>query len=174
MFVGVGQSGEPGDVFFSEPLQVREAGTETFEGREITTGVGPPPPLTDYEIAQLQLLAAQQELEREEQALQLRQLQEEITGLQAYSAVAVELGLPHNAAPELVVAGLAEKGLTPEEVSNWLVACNYDMYCFTATMQYEFYEAGERKKTTKAGSYLALAGLGVGVLVIVAWRRGRG
>jgi hypothetical protein len=155
MMHGIGQ-GE--DVFFTEPLQERAPGTEMFEGREIHTGSGPAPALTTYE--------------QEAQALELRRLQEQITGLQAYSAVAMELGLPHNAAPELVAAGLAEKGLTPEEVSDWLVACDYKMYCFTATMQYEFYEVGERETTTKAGTYLALAGLGVGILVFVAWRRG--
>jgi hypothetical protein len=160
MLVGVGQSGEPGDVFFTEPLQQREAGTEMFEGREVEVGPGTgwsAPTLTPYE--------------QEAQALELRRLQEDTAGLQAYVMVAAELGVDPNS-PELVAEGLAQKGLTSEEVADWIVACNYELPCFSETMHYEFYEAAERRKTLKAGGYLVLGGVVVGVLVLLAWRKG--
>lgn len=156
MMHGIGQSGETHEIFFTEPLQEREAGTERFEGREIQVGPGAPV-LTTYE--------------QEAQALELRRLQEDTAGLQAYVMVAAELGIDPNA-PELVAEALAQKGLSSAEVADWIVACDYDVACFRQTMNYEFYEAGERRKTLKAGGYLVLGAVGVGVLVLLAWRKG--
>jgi hypothetical protein len=142
----------------------------TFEGQPLQPAA--PAPLTDYEIAQLQLLQAQQQYQSEEDALALRRLQEQVAAIQAYAMLATHLGLPTDAPIEDLGAALNAKGLTVEEVTNWLPACDYEVQpCFHQTMLHEFYLAEQRKEAVKAQLILGGSLIGVLALAVVAWRR---
>ncbi|HUX16600.1 MAG TPA: hypothetical protein VMW52_09025 [Phycisphaerae bacterium] len=85
--------------------------------------------------------------------------------LQAWVILTGELGLAPSASVADVDAALIARGVSPDDVGDWLPACNYDVNCFRQTLNQEMYQAQQRGgdvKTAKIGAVLGL------VVVVVA------
>ncbi len=101
----------------------------------------------------------------------LMRLQESQNSLLAYAHLAIELGLEPSSPAADVGAALHRLDLTLDEVTDWLVGCNYDLDCFRQTMFVELRAARRRLYDRRAKTVTLVAT--VLVAGTFAWKRWR-
>lgn len=98
-------------------------------------------------------------------------LEERLAEEQAGSLVAVAilleaLEMQPPATAEEIAAEVVARGLTSDEVMDWLIACEYDPWCFKADMRYQMRLAEKRRAARvaiAAATAAAVAAVGLSV-----------
>lgn len=112
-----------------------------------------------------------EQIDRE--ARERRRAEEEAASLQAVAMLADALELPEGWTADDVAAELEERDITGDEVTDWLVACEYDVHCFRAEMRYQLRQGEERARGLLALTAAVVLGLGALGAGIYAFRERR-